>query len=71
MRRGGGVDGEEKGVQITAIGKVRTQQRERTYKENGEGSVREAGGRLWGPSTQGLDWGRLSSRTGAVGNEMR
>lgn len=48
----------EKVVQITAIRKGRAQQEGRTYKENGEGSAREGGGRLWGPSKQGPDWGR-------------
>lgn len=58
MWQGGGAGGEEKVVQITAIGKVRAQQEGRTYKENGEGSAREGGGSLWGPSKQGPDWGR-------------
>ena len=46
---GGGADG-EKVVQITATGKVRAQQMERTYKENWESSVRKTQGRLWVPA---------------------
>ena len=70
MWQGAGAGGEEKVIQITAIRELRAQQKGRTYKENRKDSAREVGGRLWGSSKQGPDWGRRLSTTGAVGDEM-